>query len=471
MTIHYAILAGLILIGLMTACHQSSAPAEQKVSSNKFTGAAGEVKLMTLDPGHFHAALIQKTMYPQMDSKVYVYAPDGPDLDEHLKRINNFNQRQDQPTHWVQTVYRGDDFLQRMLNEKPGNVLMVSGNNAKKSTYLQAAVDAGIHVFADKPMAIHGEDFLMLEATFVAAEKRGVLVYDIMTERFEITTIIQRKLAQSAEVFGQLVEGTSDEPAITKESVHHFFKQVSGSPLKRPAWFYDTRQQGEGIVDVTTHLVDLVQWEAFPEEIIQKNDIQLLSAKRWATLLTLDEFKQSTGLDSFPDYLRPHLQAEKLSVFANGEINYRIKGKHAKVSVRWNYAAPPGAADTHYSIMRGTLSNIIIKQGAEENYQPTVYVEATKNHDETVFENKLKQTMLKQLDADYPGLVAEKINNHRWVIRVPDKYKVGHEAHFSQVTEKFLKYLQDGKLPAWEVPNMITKYYTTTSALNLARGN
>ena len=51
---------------------------------------------------------------------------------------------------------------------------------------------------------------------------------------------------------------------MTKESVHYFSKLVSGAPLKRPAWFFDTAQQGEGLVDITTHLVDLVQWACFP---------------------------------------------------------------------------------------------------------------------------------------------------------------------------------------------------------------
>jgi hypothetical protein len=37
------------------------------------------------------------------------------------------------------------------------------------------------------------------------------------------------------------------------------------------------------------------------------------------------------------------------------------------------------------------------------------------------------------------------------------------------VTKKFLQYLVDGKLPDWEVPGMITKYYTTTEALKMAR--
>ena len=50
----------------------------------------------------------------------------------------------------------------------------------------------------------------------------------------------------------------------------------------------------------------------------------------------------------------------------------------------------------------------------------------------------------------------------------PDKYRIGHEAHFGQVTEKYLRFLVDGKLPDWEVPNMIAKYYTTTMALEMA---
>ena len=89
-----------------------------------------------------------------------------------------------------------------------------------------------------------------------------------MTERFEVTTILQKLLSQNADLFGHLKPGSTEEPAVTKVSVHHFSKVVSGSPLVRPAWFFDVRQQGEGIVDVTTHLVDLIQWECFPEQIL-----------------------------------------------------------------------------------------------------------------------------------------------------------------------------------------------------------
>jgi hypothetical protein len=37
------------------------------------------------------------------------------------------------------------------------------------------------------------------------------------------------------------------------------------------------------------------------------------------------------------------------------------------------------------------------------------------------------------------------------------------------VTAQFLSYVAQGRLPDWEVPNMLAKYATTTRALALAR--
>ena len=62
-----------------------------------------------------------------------------------------------------------------------------------------------------------------------------------------------------------------------------------------------------------------------------------------------------------------------------------------------------------------------------------------------------------------------KKNAKGFEVIVPEKYKEGHEAHFGRVAEKYLQYLKEGKLPAWEVPNMLAKYYTTTQALTLAK--
>lgn len=439
-------------------------PTEQKPV---FTGAAGEVKLITLDPGHFHAALVQKSMYAQIDPTVHVYAPEGQDVLDHLAKIEAYNKRQENPTSWVGQVYTGADFFDRMISDKSGNVVVLSGNNAKKTEYILKSVQAGLNVLADKPMVITPELFPTLEQAFTEASEKGVMLYDIMTERYEITTILQRELSQIPAVFGELQAGSPDDPAITKESVHHFSKMVSGTPLKRPAWFFDTDQQGEGIVDVTTHLVDMVQWEAFPEVILKKEDVEMVSARHWTTDLTPEMFKKVTTLDQYPEYLRKNVEGDLLKVYSNGEINYKLKGVHAKVSVIWNFEAPEGTGDTHYSIMRGSLSNVIIRQGAAQNFKPTLYVEPVEGAGAD-FEQKLTQAVERDLAARFPGLKLVKEGENSWNVSIPDQYKEGHEAHFGQVTEKYLEFLVAGKMPEWEVPNMIVKYYTTTEALKLA---
>jgi predicted dehydrogenase len=347
-------------------------------------------------------------------------------------------------------------------------VVIISGNNRIKTDYIKKSVEAGLNVLADKPMVINAEKFHILEEAFKVAREKGVLLYDIMTERFSVTTVLQRELSVLPEIFGKLDEGTIEKPAVEKSSVHFFYKNVSGKALIRPAWFFDVEQQGEGIVDVNTHLVDLVQWVCFPEQIIQKSDIQMIAAKRWPTVLSKDEFKEVTLLDQYPDYLAPTIADGKLNVFSNGEIVYKIKGSVAKLKAIWNYKAPEGCGDTHYSIIRGSVSSLEIRQGVEEKYDPTLYVIANDGIDIKTFAANLAKEVKALPQA---GLIIESVNANTWKIVVPEILKVGHEAHFAQVMGKYLEYLKAGKLPEWEVPNMITKYYTTTWGLKLAKEN
>jgi predicted dehydrogenase len=252
-----------------------------------------------------------------------------------------------------------------------------------------------------------------------------------------------------------------------KQSVHHFSKVVAGAALKRPQWFFDVRQQGEGIVDVTSHLVDLVQWEAFPEKALSPADVKVLTARRWTTPITREQFKKVTGADEFPEFLKGDIKDGVLQVYSNGEFTYRLRGVHAKVSVTWNFEAPPGGGDTHYSVMRGTKANLIIRQGAEQKFKPVLYIEKAGDTDDQSFESALKAAT-ESIQKKYPGISFQKEGNV-WRIMVPEKYDIGHEAHFAQVTEDFLRYLRAGRLPDWEVPNMITKCATIMKAYELSR--
>ena len=428
------------------------------------------VKLITLDPGHFHAALVQKRMYPDVSPEVHVYAPEGNDLKMHMDRINGFNTRPDHPTKWESEVYTGPDFFEKMLRDKAGNVVVLAGNNARKTEYILKSVQAGYNVLADKPMAITPKDFELLKQAFAAARQKGVILYDIMTERYEITTILQRELSRFPKVYGEQEKGAPDNPAVTKESVHHFCKLVAGKPLQRPPWYYDTTQQGEAIVDVNTHLTDLVQWETFPEVTLSPADINVVQARVWPTPITLEQFKTSTSQGEWPDYLKKDLDAKGvLQCKANGEFTYSIKGVYAKVSVLWNFQPPAGGGDTHYSLMRGTRSSLIIEQGEAEGYKPVLYVEPRRGTGVKAeeIEAALKDAIA-ALNKTYPGVGFEK-HETGWRINIPASYAVGHESHFGQVTEKYLGFLKNHDMPAWEVPNMQVKYYTLMEAYKKSR--
>jgi predicted dehydrogenase len=428
-----------------------------------------KIKLITLDPGHFHAALIQKSMYGNVDSTVFVYAPKGPELEQHLQKIEGYNHNDEHPTAWKEEVYSGTDFLEKMLSEKKGNVVVIAGNNLRKTEYIKKSVDANFNVLADKPMVINEDGFGILEQTFKTAKNKGVLLYDIMTERYEITNVLQAELAQDAGILGELPSGSFEKPSIEMESVHYFSKVVSGKPLIRPYWFMDVAQQGEGIADVAVHLVDLAQWGYFPNQVLDyKKDIELLQAKRWPTSMTLPQFSKITSLASFPESLKPYLKNNMLEVFANGEINYKLKGIYVKIRALWEYEAKKGG-DTHEAIIRGSKSSIVIRQGSEQNFEPTLYVEPIRGKDKAMVKTVLDKKIV-EIQQKYPEIQLRETKSG-WEIYIPKIYREGHEAHFAQVAKKYFSYIEQKEMPNWEVSNMIAKYYITTQALKMAKQN
>ena len=152
-----------------------------------------DIGLIVADPGHFHAALVQKEMYPNLSPKVHVYAPVGPDLADYLTRISRFNTRREQPTAWELEVHACPDFLERMCRDRPGIVAIFSGRNDSKIHGIRAAIEAGINVLADKPLIIRRDDLPVLEAALSTAEEQGLILYDMSAARQQIIAGLDRK--------------------------------------------------------------------------------------------------------------------------------------------------------------------------------------------------------------------------------------------------------------------------------------
>ncbi len=439
------------------------------------------VQFLTIDPGHFHAALVQNRTYEGVSPEALVYAPGGDDLKSHLALISQFNSRKDSPTAWKEKVYAGADFLERFSADaakrgserNASSVVVLAGRNNVKPDYYLAAAEAGMNVLSDKPMAISAEGYMMLCDAAAVAKSKGLLFADIMTERHEITTILQRELSRRADVYGAQEKGSPDDPAVTKVSVHHFCKLVNGKPLRRPAWYYDTKQQGEAIVDVTTHLVDLVQWELFPGATLKRSDVKMLAARTWATPISAADYEKSTGLREWPACLRGAVDADNvLQCKANGEFTYTLRGVHAKVAVEWRFMPPAGGGDTHYSLMRGTNAELVIRQGERQGFKPVLYVKLRPGADRAKTLAALERA-LADIGREYPGVkaapAAGEEEGAEWRIDVPKAYDVGHEAHFSQVMRQFLEWLRQGSMPEAERRNLLVKYHTLTEAWRMSR--
>ncbi len=429
--------------------------------------ATNQAKLIVLDPGHFHASLIQEDMYPSLAKQVSVYAPLGPDALDYLQRIERFNTRKEKPTSWEIELHTGPDFFERMLRERPGNLVIISGRNRPKIDRIVASVDAGLNVLGDKPWIIRSADLPKVEHALDEAQAKHLVAYDIMTERYEIASILQRELVDDADVFGKVIAGSDSEPGISAKSVHHLMKVVAGTPLRRPAWFFDVAETGEGLADVGTHVVDLVQWTAFPDEMDYRTDVHVLGGRHWPTVISQADFQRVTGEPEFPRFLAGHVKDGKLEYYCNNSVHYTVRGVHVKLDILWNWQAPEGSGDTYEAAFRGTKARVEIRQGKAEQYIPEVYVVP----DSAALRAQVFEAVKRKVNAlqgVYPGVsLAESAGEAHVVI---PKHLRSDREHFADVTNKFFEYLNSPQtVPQWEKTNMLVKYYVTTKGVEAAQ--
>lgn len=405
--------------------------------------------LIVYDPGHFHAALLFFEDNQRVERTIHVYAPAGPEVDAFIAMVEGFNARADAPTHWRLRVQRGDDALERLIAERPGEIVILAGRNGARLALMHRLHDAGFNVLADKPWMTDGANLPHLDAITAGPP----LAVDIMTGRINRLAELRNAVIAEKSVFGELITDP-ETPAIELTSRHHLLKQVDGAPLRRPPWFYDIAVQGDGMVDIHSHYVDQAQWIVETlgpgRPFDADRDMEILDAERWVTEVPLDLFRESTGAAAFPEAVSGSVSGDILHFACNGRIDYRLRGIRVRHLCEWGHREPEGGSDVHGFIARGGNAELSIRQDPDTGFK-------------TVFRLRLDDKS--GFDAaraawreSFPSVGVTE-DGGDYLLTLPAEAHMRHEAQFPHVLDGFLSLVEAGE-PVPELAARIRSRYT-----------
>ena len=363
----------------------------------------------------------------------------------------------------VPSSARGELPSSRLEKDRPGDIAILAGRNDRKMALVRRLHDAGFHVLADKPW-LAGPDGLDDVRSVLAG---GAVAMEIMTGRHEITSVLTRMLVGDAEVFGVLEDAGVGAPAIRMTSVHHLDKVVNGAPLRRPAWFFDVRVQGDGIADIPTHMVDHAQQLAAAARRSPEGEavIELIAARRWATGVPKTLFARVTGLPDFPPELRDVVVGPEFAYAGNAELSFRLGEVTVTLDTRWDLSAPAGGGDTHRAVFRGTRAEIRVEQDASTGFRRRLSVSPRSDGAQV---RAAVERAVAGWQGAWPGVaVAE--GGGALEILVPRTLDTGHESHFPLVLAEFLTFVDQGRTPAARAADTLAKYALLARASAEAR--
>lgn len=390
-----------------------------------------------LNPGHFHAALVLRATSTRISDSVLVYCDQGRELDGFVNLVNAFNTRSSYPTRWDIQVRPAE--LARVVSDGQTDVAVLAGRNHHKLEDIAAFAQAGIHVLADKPWLTESS-----QTRFLTSALNGPgFAMDIMTIRHEILSRLCHEIVHSENVFGRFAASSSEHPAIELGSIHHLYKQVNAKPLRRPVWYFDSRQQGDGIVDIQSHLIEQAMWFVANDAPVSGADVKLHSARRWSTPVDLELFTEITGDSEYPATVGNDIDSAGILQYpCNGEIVWSLNGVMIRQHAQWREREPDGAGDMHRVILRGDAAQVHVEQGPETDYSARVLLRSATPGGFDDLARRAKNA-LPDWQQRFPGLELERQADALW-LNAPIELDDGHESHFPLVRDQFLDIVDSG---------------------------
>ena len=406
--------------------------------------------LSFLNPGHFHAALTLRVANPRVHPTIHVYAPEGPELAAFLALVGAFEHGA-----WDLAVHAGPNALERLIAERAADLVVLACRNDAKLSTIDRLHQAGVPVLADKPWIVGSADLGHLDR----ATSGSPLIMDMITAPDDGMIRLRQRIVETAAVFGTF----TGAPVIAFDSVHHLVKQVNGETLRRPPWYYDVRIQGDGIVDIHSHMVEQVQSMIGADRRWDFNsDFELDGARRWTTKVPLALYRESTGEAAFPLALSETVRDGVLDLACNGEINYRLLGHEVRQTAVWQPREPAGGGDTMRMMVRGTGATVIMRQGPETAGRPELHLQPS---DTDRFDVRVREAVGAWRES-FPGLDIQ-ASELGFQLLMPADLLRPHEAHFALLLDRFLDCI-DGAPPPALAPAIRARYTLLAKAQEMA---
>ena len=414
--------------------------------------AANPRRIVVIDPGHPHAAGVQIERLEGVSDTVLVFAPEGPELQEYLRVIDYYNGRKQSPTSWVEKVYTGKDYLKKVPKAGEGDFVVLAGKNSQKPDYILQSIRKGYNVFSDKPMAVDGKGYRKLEKAYRMAEKKGLILFDEMTERYNSYNILCREIMSMNDIVGEVA-------SYYIYDVHHYYKKSAGSVALRPSWYFDVREQGEGIADVSTHFIDLAMWQCSPDVPVSKERVSAIAGSHYPTVISRDQFATVSGETDFPEFLSPYIRDGKLEVNANGTLQFAIDAIPVKIDIEWRYGD-----DSTRDIFRQEIkcASAVILQTQDETTSNIRKMTVRMS-------DSAAEAVSARLSAKYPWVSLSRVSEGLYEVVTDAASRPRAVSGATATADKFLSFLNGEPMPAWESVNTLTKYYITTSAVESLR--
>ena len=257
--------------------------------------------------------------------------------------------RADDPTHWRLHLHDGAGLLQRVVEERQGDFVVLAGRNDTKLATIASLTQAGLPVLADKPWLTDSR-----QLPYLAQVTTGSCVaMDLMTGAYSLRAQVMAQVVHTPELFGTFVthEGSSTRHRAGVRASSHQTGQWSAIATARMVLRPPCpRRWGGGCPSAYGGAGAGVG--ARGSRGRGERDLVLASARCWPTPVPLDLFRESTGLATYPVALLPAVRDGVLQYACNSEICYRLQGIHVCQRAKWRQREPAGTGDLHRQPLR-----------------------------------------------------------------------------------------------------------------------